>query len=624
MVPERPRKPNPPQRSNHQSNGSNRGNGGTNNPNNQSRNEDSQNPPSPWIEHPLDPKPHPDQSASFVEYLRWMRSLDSEHKDSTKVQMLQMAAQQTNYRDRLTQLTQRTQLIAGEGNSFQVQCPWRIRVGGHKGPESTLLPAFDALGMPYIPSSTLRGVARAIASRDTNFSEAQIKEIFGDVNPQTMGKVIFLDAYPLPGEKRQGGLKPDMANAIWKRNAEHIPEYNTNPNVFLSLEKPTFVIGIRPIAGCDEPTLQQVKQWLVNGLAQGIGSQINSGYGGLESRELRSVKKKVIIKVAFELQGQLTHGRQEFQEWQFKDRWKALTKAESEVRPIAFRSMLRYWFRAFALGVLAPQVVRDLEMEIFGGIEPKCTGLFRIEATGKVSRDNARPNQQGKNDPCGLATGTLILRNSSQTASLEEVKKAALNTILKNLTWMMFHLGGVGQGARRPCYSRKTRDRAPWWRGSTLIPDSNEPFWNLPETVTQFQQLFRQQLQSFYSALQQFTGNNINVRSLLAVGQVKGDQWIEAIDANCRIVVCTGEPHIEKPYALAVLHDPSFKQGSNYDGNLCGKVSRGVKPSPVWIADLDNYQVVTVFGATQEPRKKYLKELRDRTDSENYAQIFPF
>lgn len=64
--------------------GNNNGGGGNNNP----------PPPSPW----LDPEnePQPDQSASFVEYLRWMRAADYPHKDATKTQILQTAQENAN------------------------------------------------------------------------------------------------------------------------------------------------------------------------------------------------------------------------------------------------------------------------------------------------------------------------------------------------------------------------------------------------------------------------------------------------------------------------------------------------------------------------------------------------
>jgi CRISPR-associated protein Cmr6 len=96
---------------------------------------------------------------------------------------------------------------------------------------------------------------------------------------------------------------------------------------------------------------------------------------------------------------------------------------------------------------------------------------------------------------------------------------------------------------------------------------------------------------------------------------------MEAIDANCRIIVCSGEADFDKPYALSMLHSPHFKPNNVYDVNLCGQVTGKVKPSSVWIADLGDYQVVTVFGATQDPRKSYLQKLQNKASQ--YAQIFP-
>lgn len=158
------------------------------------------------------------------------------------------------------------------------------------------------------------------------------------------------------------------------------------------------------------------------------------------------------------------------------------------------------------------------------------------------------------------------------------------------------------------------------YRGSTLVADSDNSFWNLPPSPREFHRLCQQRLQDFYTALATL-GAKFNYRSLTTAGSVSRDSWAEAVDANCRIVVCAGDEDDGKPYALAVLHSRELKTSDgNYDGNLCG---RNGKPSPVWIADLGDYQVVTVFGATQNPRKNYLTTLRDRTTSQNYIQILP-
>ena len=227
--------------------------------------------PSPW----LGGTHHPDGTAGFVEYLRWMRSPDSEYRDPTKVQILQMAAEGAKYQDRLKVLNQRTKAIAGDKNWFAAKSTWRMRVGGHRGPENILLPAFDALGIPYLPASTLRGVARTQAIRhfmvteDLSWAvaEQKIGTYFGSldaVDKDRSGKVIFLDAYP-NGNNSSCGLMVDMANNIWSWK-DNQPEYNPNPNPFLSLHQAEFIIGIRPTVQCTPVVLQQLHQWLVEGL----------------------------------------------------------------------------------------------------------------------------------------------------------------------------------------------------------------------------------------------------------------------------------------------------------------------------------------------------------------------
>ena len=617
----KPTRNNPPANDNRGGHGGgNRGNGGNNN----DRNGENQPPiPSPWLNPENEPKPH--SEASFVEYLRWMRSpdTDNKYKDPTKVQILQMAEQGANYSKRLQELTRRTELIAQ--NSFKVQCPWRIRVGGHRGPESILLPAFDALGIPYIPSSTLRGVARTQAIReimaqqntDWKNAEKQIAAWFGSVETNNKkdqaGKVVFLDAYPL-GD--QNILAVDMANNIWQWD-NNSPKYSPNPNPFLSLEKSMFMIGLRLASNCqDKEILEQVKQWLIKGLQAGVGSQVNTGYGQLNPAG-KLENNSEFFRVEFIIEGQLIHGQQKFkninQPYRIANNGNIRTETinHPEVRPVAFKSMLRYWFRTFALGILEAGQVQEWENKIFGGINPsKQYGWLMVRVLeGRITQKEA----QYKNDECGEQEGILTLNYSP---GIPQDNQDNLQKLIKNLTWLMFHLGGIGQGARRPCYSRKNRPYAPWWRGSTLIPDSKDSFWELPETTQHFQKLFRQRIEAFYQALQGL-GINLNYRQIRNCGIVRNNQWTEAIDANCRIIVCSGNENFGKPYALSVLHSEELKFNGNYDGNLCGKVGREVKPSPIWIADLGNYQVVTVFGANADPRKKYLETLQ------NKVQIFP-
>lgn len=623
---------NPPQRrviSTGGNSGGNRGSGGNNH--NQGGNNHNPPLPSPWLDpnHP----PSPDPTASFVEYLRWMRSPDHDYKDATKIQILQLATDKANYNQRLQEMNRRLTLMAGKDHTFQVKSSWRIRVGGHRGAENILLPAFDNLGIPFIPSASLKGVARNQAIRELMIKEnldyqtaekhPQITKHFGNLEGENStnnaGQVIFFDAYPLPS---QHGLTMDMANNIWNWEGNN-PNYSPNPNVFLSLEQPTFLIGLKLASNQSNlKLLEQVKQWLIKGLESGIGSQINTGYGQLITAG-KQTQTSEFLRVDFTLEGQLIHGYQSFTQWSWNDRrneYQMRGKAQAEVRPIAFKSMLRYWFRVFALGVLNPDDVKTWEATLFGGINPQRNGYFKVNILdGKVTQTEPRPNHQGKNDPVGEQQGTLILSLASTTPKNQEesVKKLA-----RILTWFMFNLGGIGQGARRPCYSRQNRERAPWFRGSTFYVETEEPFWDLPDSINEFKQLFQQKLKQFYQLLNEITQIPFDYRNLRNAGNVRQDNWYEVADLNCRIIICKGQNNNNKIYALSVLHSPDLKITNrmgqkDYDGNLCGQVTRNVKPSPVWIADLGDYQIVTVFGATENPRRSYLEKLN------NPIQIFP-
>ncbi|MGY2980826.1 RAMP superfamily CRISPR-associated protein [Thermostichus sp. OS-CIW-30] len=594
--------------------------------------------PSPWLGHPSDPNPNPDPTASFIEYLRWMRAPATPFKDGTKVDLVHQVEAKANYGARLQVLNARIKRIAGEENTFQVTCPWRIRVGGAKGPESMLLPAFDHLGIPYLPSSTLRGVARAQAIRELmqkhnlSWKEADkaVAPWLGHLEAEdkdSAGKEIFLDAYPVPTKtqkqgdpdnSRSGGLAVDIANNVWSWDGNSL-KYSPNPNVFFSLKQATFLIGIRKGPGCTDEMLAQVKEWLIRGLEQGVGSQVNTGYGRLiQTGKTLSQYKGEFLRLPFELKGQLIHGRQVVNWRPDKNRYD--NKSIAEVRPVAFKNMLRYWFRTFALGVLPVVQVQKWEGQLFGSITPEQKhGWIHVDLlNGKVSRPE--PNQ--RREAAGQQEGILVLSFSSECQNYaSQAEQEAVKRLFTNLTWMMFHLGGVGQGARRPCYSRQDRDRPPWWRGSTLIPKSESPFWELPGSVVEFQKLFQKRLGSFFEALKTLTQQAINPNSPQSFGRVDRDKWPEAVDANCKIVVCSGRKDFHKPYALATLHRLGRRGEGQYDRFVCGGVQGGAVPSPVWIADLDDYQVVTVFGATVNPRKSYLEQLRKNAD--DFGIIWP-
>jgi len=320
---------------------------------------------------------------------------------------------------------------------------------------------------------------------------------------------------------------------------------------------------------------------------------------------------------------------------------------------------MRYWFRVFALGILPNDVVKTTEKRIFGGIDPKTRGCLSVCVCEYKDKHLPLSRQSS-----GEQKGRLILTRSSEPVPTE-IKdqssfEANLEVLAQELIWLAFHLGGVGQGARRPLYSRnnRTNGRPPWWRGSTIVPTYSNSF----KKPQNFANEFRGNLHRFYEALDLISlTSRVPLRSLV---QPCDSTWVEAADAHCQIWLVpnsaaaplakpnpTARPSKpgasrasisgEKPKSLETLHGlfhswfeeyqvhrnspDRQKKAEAYQAlskakNLCGHTEkdrpwgaqgaeRGATPSPVWIASHENYQVVTVFGATQAPRRTFLEAL---------------
>ena len=591
---------------------------------------------SPWIESPLQIS----QAAGFPEYLRRMRSPNAQTKAqetqdaNKKNRILQAASEKADYRNRLKILNERTKRIAGNTqNYFEATVSWRIRVGGIKGPENILLPAFDALGMPYIPSSTLRGVARSQAIReemnsndlDWDTANQRVSQYFGDLKTKKcdqMGKIIFLDAYPVADDQNPGcGLTPDIVTNIWQHNGNDW-NYKPNPNSFLSLKKTRFIIGVKASSSLklssldDREVLNKVLSWLKKGLTRGAGAQINSGYGAFEIKGETSTLTP-FLELDFELRGQLIHENHYYDTWDNINQDKPL--ARSEVRPIAFKSMLRYWFRTFARGQLDHDSIQVLESELFGGITPPNHGLLRVRISdSKIFEPETNRNQrsQQKSNP-PEANARLNLFFSTENTRHD---RQQLQTFFKTLAWLMFHLGGVGQGARRPYHLRSS---TPLWRGSTLYSIPKDDFWNLPSDITAFQEIFQCNIRLFSNLLASLWGTQTRLRTL----DCDTKDFQEAIDDNSTIIVCSGKRKHGKPYSLSILHDQKLKirdshNELSYNSRLCGS---GGNPSPVWISvPNESLQVVTVFGASRQPRSRFIEMLQANTTPDNFKIIWPF
>ncbi|MFM6670791.1 MAG: type III-B CRISPR module RAMP protein Cmr1, partial [Dolichospermum sp.] len=329
-----------------------------------------------------------------------------------------------------TKLYQRTlQLADGKENTVSVSFNWRMRIGGTRGFRELLLPVLHPIfGIPYIPASTLKGAARAWARE--NDTPARVQELLGMLNGRNAkaAKIEFLDAFPT-----KHCLSIDVATPQWAWNDNKVM-YGPVPHPLLSLEQPQFLIGLRPTSrqnsDCQDD-LKTVKSWLENALNSGIGSRVSSGYGkALGTIPITNTRKSY----DFELWTQGMYGSN-------PPSRENSHQGTPEFRPSAVRGILRYWFRAVALGLYDVPNCQKLEEEIFGNLGKQ----------GKISL-STKVNPSDKKDPCFYA-GKIYL----------EATEIKYLNLAEKLLFLAVQLGGVGRGSRRPLHLLNRRMRGCHW-----------------------------------------------------------------------------------------------------------------------------------------------------------------
>lgn len=512
---------------------------------------------------------------------------DEKGNELSQPVLIAAAEAEKSCNDIYQKLKQRTELLVGDdGGTMTVDFNWRLRVGGTRGFRELLLPVFHPVfGVPYIPPSSLKGAARAWARKNSDAGE--VVQLLGmlDRKEAKAAKVEFLDAFPV-----KPCLSVDVATPQWSWENNRVP-YDPKPHALLSMEQPKFLIGLRPTARGTVDDVCRVKEWLENALKTGIGSRVSSGYGralGQGSSLPRSQS------YSFELWTQGMYGV----EPPSKDNG---YQGVAEFRPTAVRGILRYWFRAVALGFYDAASCQELEDEIFGN----------LSKPGKVAT-GAIINPTKKTNPY-LYEGRIYL---------EAGEEKYLNLLEKLLT-LASHLGGVGRGSRRPLHLLNGRMRGCHW-----VVDANG--FPLEGDRQKWQQFFNS-LKPAFQAVKSPLGSHTS--SPGEPGQGKRQQ--DVLDKNALIFLLKspgqvppedvknwqteGEKDEVRGTALSLLYgDPKFKgesgKGKNKTGNPNVGGSLGT-PSYVWIKSVFPYekmpyQVVTIFGVDgHSDRLEFAKEL---------------
>lgn len=304
-------------------------------------------------------------------------------------------------------LNQRTRQLAGEEGIVTIDFNWRVRVGGTRGFRELLLPVLHPVfGIPYIPASTLKGAARAWAE-NSQTDDARVKDLLGmlDHKVAQAAKVEFLDAFPT-----KPCLSVDVATPQWHWQNNKVV-YKPEPHPLLSMEQPQLLIGLRPTARGIADDVKVVRKWLENALHTGIGSRVSSGYGRTLGQLANLPHSK---SYNFELWTQGMYGSNPPAR---ENSW----RGSPEFRPTAVRGILRYWFRAVALGLHDAATCQTLEDRVFG----------KLGQQGKLSISTL-VNPPAKTNPY-LYTGKI---------ALEATEPKFLN-LASQLLILASHLGGI-------------------------------------------------------------------------------------------------------------------------------------------------------------------------------------
>ena len=163
---------------------------------------------------------------------------------------------------------------------FTARTRWRMVVGlGTASTLETSMTMHPVYGFPYIPGSSLKGIARAWAE-DIKEDQALIDNAFGPEGTAdaSAGRVIFFDAMP----EKLPELEKDIINA-------HYAEYyqgKAPPADWLS-PIPVYFLAVKPgisfhfaVASKEVELAESACTWLKEGLNKyGIGSKTLVGYG---------------------------------------------------------------------------------------------------------------------------------------------------------------------------------------------------------------------------------------------------------------------------------------------------------------------------------------------------------
>jgi CRISPR-associated protein Cmr6 len=181
----------------------------------------------------------------------------------------------------------------GRAKRFRARTDWRLVVGlAGPSPLETNLTLHQLYGVPYLPGSGLKGLARSAARADLRVDEKnepdEVAEAFG--TPKGAGLVDVLDGIPIYSDERplvtvdvMNSHYPDWYRDGGKGGVKPADNQNPNPVFFLTVAPKSefeFAVLCRRRISDARTALGRVEKWLCAGLRDlGAGGKTAAGYG---------------------------------------------------------------------------------------------------------------------------------------------------------------------------------------------------------------------------------------------------------------------------------------------------------------------------------------------------------
>ncbi|NPA76804.1 MAG: type III-B CRISPR module RAMP protein Cmr6 [Candidatus Diapherotrites archaeon] len=179
-------------------------------------------------------------------------------------------------------------------DAFTASPAWRFVVGlGGAHVLETGMTLHRLYGIPIIPGSTLKGLARAYAEevKGKGSDDPDIVAIFGKPplsTPLETGEIIFFDAIPVSRPKFKLDVMTPHFPQYYQGNKPPADWQNPNPIYFLTVTNTIFLFAVAARRKEGKEYVKTALEWLKEGLAElGVGAKTAAGYGYFKDMDFK-------------------------------------------------------------------------------------------------------------------------------------------------------------------------------------------------------------------------------------------------------------------------------------------------------------------------------------------------